>query len=104
MSDVNEIERLWAEHLAIDFPPLRGNEVAGVDLVLLDADISEYITAFLDNGARLAPARRNALAGLARQARDVAQSLTGPAREYFARLARVADLVLRSPNAGAPAG
>ena len=34
---MTEIERLWAECLAADFPAIRGDEVQGTDLVLLDA-------------------------------------------------------------------
>ena len=101
---MNEIERLWAQHLAVDFPPLRKPEVQGIDLLLLDADIAEFITTFLDNRGRLAPARRTSLEALARQARTAAQGLTGAGRDHFARLAHVADLVLRTPNPGAPAG
>ena len=100
---MTEIERLWAEHLASEFPHLRGDEVADVDLILLDADISEYVTTFLDHGSRLAPTRRAALEALVRQARRVAQSLRSPARDYFARLADIADRVVRTPNPAAPA-
>ena len=101
---MTEIERLWAEHLAVDFPPLRAPEVQGIDLLLLDADIAEYITTFLDNRGRLPAARRASLDALARQARTAAQALTGRARDHFARLATVADLVVRSPNPGALSG
>ena len=102
-TDMTEIERLWTEHLAVDFPPVHGDEVEGIDLILLDADIAGYITTFLDHGGRLAPARRASLETLARHARTAAQSLAGPARDYFTRLANVADLVVRTPNPGASA-
>jgi hypothetical protein len=101
---MSEIERLWADHLTREFPSIRGDEVAGIDLLLLDADIAEHITAFLDHGGRLAPVRRTSLDALARQARAAEQSLTGPARDHFARLARVADLVVRTANPRVPAG
>ena len=101
---MTEIERLWAEHLAKEFPPVRGDEVQVIDLILLDADIAGYVTTFLDHGGRLAPARRASLEGLVRHARTVAQSLSGPGRDYFARLATVADLVVRTPNRGTRAG
>ena len=99
---MTQIERMWTEHLATDYPQVRGDEVAGVDLLLLDADIAESITTFLDNGGRLAPARRTLLESLARQARTAAQSLGGPARDYFSRLANVAELVVRTGVDGQP--
>ena len=38
-----------AEHLAVPFPKgLRGKDMIGVDFVLLDADIAECVTAFLE--------------------------------------------------------
>ena len=101
---MTEIERLWAEHLAVNFPAIRATEVQGIDLVLLEADIAEYITMFLDNRGRLASARRASLDVSARQARTVARALTGPGRDFFARLANVADLVVRASNPGALAG
>jgi hypothetical protein len=100
---MTEIERLWAEHLAVDFPDIRGDELDGTDLVLLDADIAGYVTTYLDNGGRLAPARRAALAALVRQARDASNALTGSGRDHFARLAQVAELVVRAPNRVVPA-
>lgn len=101
---MTDIENLWAEYLATDFPAIRGDEVQGTDLVLLDADIAGYVTAYLDNGGRLAPARRAALEALVRQARHAADVMTGPGRDHFARLAHVGDLVVGAPNPGAPAG
>jgi hypothetical protein len=101
---MTDIETLWAEYLAADFPAIRGDEVQGTDLVLLDADIAEYVTTYLDNGRRLAPARKAVLETLVRQARHAADAMTGPKREHFARLAKVGDLVVRAPSPGGHAG
>src|SRR5687768_6519171 len=100
---MTEVERLWAEYLRADFPDIRGDEVRGTDLVVLDADITGYVTTYLDNGGRLAPARRASLEALAQQARSAARVLTGPGRDHFARLAKLADLVVRAPAPSPPA-
>jgi hypothetical protein len=100
---VTEIERLWAEHLTAEFPSIPGADVHGIDLVLLDADIAGYVTTFLDNGGRLAPARRASLEGLAKEARRVAQAMTGAERAYFSSLAHVADLVVSASRPGTAA-
>jgi hypothetical protein len=48
---IEAVERLWAVRMKAPFPPgARGAEVAGVDLVLLDADTSGCITTWLNSG------------------------------------------------------
>ena len=44
-------ERLWGQHLTRPFPPdLRGADVGGVEVVLLDSDIAGYVTTWLSSG------------------------------------------------------
>jgi hypothetical protein len=89
------ITQLWQEHEAAEFPPgVRGAEIEGTDLVLLDADIVGCVTTFLTRGGRL-DLRRTAVLGLCH--RDVAlaaRALPEPARTYYRRLERLARLTL----------
>jgi hypothetical protein len=44
MPQESEIQRLWGEHMGAPFPPrLRGEDLAGVDMVLLDADVAACV-------------------------------------------------------------
>ncbi|MCX5563493.1 hypothetical protein [Streptomyces sp. NBC_00038] len=48
------VSRLWQEHLDAEFPAgLRGAELAGIDMVLLDADIAGCVTTWRGNGGFL---------------------------------------------------
>jgi hypothetical protein len=52
--DEPEAQQLWADHVAIPFPDgLGGEEVAGIDLVLLDAEVAGCIQTWLSNDMRL---------------------------------------------------
>jgi len=55
--------RLWAEHQAAAFPAgLRGQDVAGVDAVMLDADAAGCVAAWIGNDGQLDSGRREVLA------------------------------------------
>lgn len=45
-----EVERLYADHMVAAFPPrLRGEEIEGVDMVMLDADVAGCVATWLGN-------------------------------------------------------
>jgi hypothetical protein len=48
------VVRLWQEHLGTAFPAgLRGAELAGIDMVMLDASIAGCISTWHNNGGSL---------------------------------------------------
>ncbi|OKK02933.1 hypothetical protein AMK26_23730 [Streptomyces sp. CB03234] len=48
------VARLWQEHLDAPFPArLRGAELEGIDMVMLDADIAGCVSTWRDNGGSL---------------------------------------------------
>ncbi|WP_346173532.1 hypothetical protein [Streptomyces cuspidosporus] len=50
----DDVARLWQEHLLAAFPAdLRGAELAGVDMALLDASIAGCVSTWKDNGGVL---------------------------------------------------
>ncbi|WP_377271675.1 hypothetical protein [Peterkaempfera sp. SMS 1(5)a] len=56
------VARLWKEHMRADFPArLRGEELAGVDVVLLDTYIAGYVSTWLGNRGSLDEGRRQIL-------------------------------------------
>jgi len=74
------------------------DEIAGVALVLLDADIAGLAASYLENGGVLPAEQWRVLGECAAVARVVVPNLTGDAWVYFARLYALAQAMLR----GAP--
>jgi hypothetical protein len=95
---MDELRRLWREHLEAEYPDgYRDKDVAGVALILLDADIAGCVSASL-GGARLDPERTAILERCYRDAVAVSRELTGPPRDYFERLKRMAAIVLETSS------
>ena len=72
-----------------------GDEIAGVALVLLDADISELAGSYLAQEGVLTDEQWRALSECAAVARVVVPNLRGDAWVYFARLYALAQAMLR---------
>ena len=72
------------------------DEVAGVGLALLDADIAGLAATYLRNGGALPAEQWHALAECAAVARVIVPGLTGDAWVYFARLYALSQAMLRT--------
>jgi hypothetical protein len=72
------------------------DEVAGVALVLLDADIAGIAASYLHNGGELSIEQWGVLEECAAVARVVVPGLTGDAWVYFVRLYALAQAMLRA--------
>jgi hypothetical protein len=72
------------------------DEVAGVALVLLDADIAGLAASYLDNGGELSAEQWGVLEECAAVARVIVPGLTGDAWVYFVRLYALAQAMLRA--------
>jgi hypothetical protein len=86
------LRRLWAEHTHAPFPPhLRGRDIEGEDMVMLDANIAGCISSSL-SGA-LDEKRRRTLLGCLAAVEKVLPSIddTGGAIEYYERLRDMAS-------------
>jgi hypothetical protein len=95
-SDDTLIQELWREHLAKPFPKgFRGKDVSGIDFVMLDANIAGCVTTFVEG--RNLSVYQTAVLGLSyRDASYVLPILNEEGAEYFWRLERLAELVLRA--------
>ncbi|MFB6961704.1 hypothetical protein ACFCYB_33135 [Streptomyces sp. NPDC056309] len=94
------LSRLWEEHMRAHFPPrLRGQEINGEDLVLLDASIAGCVSSSL--AGPLDEERRSNLLGCLAAVEKVLPSLGdgGGAIEYYERLRAMAELAVELPNA-----
>ncbi len=94
------IKQLLNEHKAAQFPAgYRGEEIRGIDLVLLDADtvgcIDTYIGRNFRNG-NLDNANTAILGLCYRDIAMVVRDLSGEAMEYFQRLETLARLTLEA--------
>jgi hypothetical protein len=92
----DRLRQLWQEHERAPFPEgLAGEEINGVDLVLIDADIAGAIASSVDAPRNLDPTSREALVLCRADLERVLPHLSNtPEGLYFARLAAMADLAL----------
>lgn len=90
------IEKLWKEHHSVRFPlGYGGEEIEGIDLALLDADIAGCVGTFIKR--RKLDLKDTAILGLCYRACTVAvRGLNGEAKDYFLRLEKLAELVLQA--------
>ena len=89
------VARWYEEHGDAGFPGrFRGEELAGVDLVLLDADIAGCVVTWQAGGGRLGGAGRAMVRERLRDLDRVLPLLTDEqARHYFRRLRELARLI-----------
>jgi hypothetical protein len=97
------VSRLWKEHWDAAFPArLRGEELAGVDMVMVDADIAGCVDSWLSSSGPLDPERLSLLRYLRRDLDRVLALLDDDGeRQYYERLRDLAQLV---SDAGAESG
>lgn len=102
---MDTVRDLLAAHSAADYPATLagGEEVGGVSLVMLDADIAGLAAAFVGADGTLRTDQWWTLHECAADARTVVPQLEGEAWVYFARLYALAQAMLRSEPV-APAG
>ena len=90
------IEELWKDHESAAFPAsCRSVNVRGVDLVSLDADVAGCVDTFV-SGGKLNSFQLAVLGLWYRELADVVAALDGEAKAYYARLDRLAELVLKA--------
>jgi hypothetical protein len=99
---LDEAAQLWAEHQEADFPDrLRGEEIAGVDMVMLDADVAGCVQTWVGSKRRLGEPHRSYLTRCLDDLNRVLRLLDDPSeRMYYERLRALARLALDSPRAG----
>jgi hypothetical protein len=98
------VRDLLDTHTAAPYPAelSGGAEVAGVSLVMLDADIAGLAAAYLGAGGRLRADQWFTLRECAADARAVVPQLAGESWVYFGRLYALAQAILQdAPDARA---
>lgn len=92
---VTAVTELWKAHREAAFPGrLRGEDVVGVELVMLDSDVASCIMSWLNNGGEIDDQRWNILAACEQDLDRVIPELAGHEASYYRRLLDMAVLVL----------
>ena len=95
-SDQTLIRELWNEHKKAAFPKgYPGKDISGIDFVMLDADVAGCVSSFLGRGNL--NLYQTAILGLSyHHLSYVIPIINDEGREYFWRLERLAELVLKA--------
>lgn len=99
------VAQQWNKHLRDEFPArLRGEELEGVDLVMLDADTAGCVIAWLGNNGVLDEQQKHSLGAVLRDLDVVLPLLTDPVEAaYYQRLQGLAQ-VIAGPRSERPSG
>lgn len=94
---IDAVRDLLAAHTAADYPESLGGgeEVEGVALVMLDADLAGLAAAFVGGDGVLRPDQWWTLRESAADVRAVVPRLEGDAWVYFARLYAISQAMLK---------
>jgi len=94
----DEIRHLWKQHLDRPFPPrMRGEEIDGVDMVLVDADIAGCVQTWLGSSSSLDAGRIEVLRKCKGDLERVLPHLLDPHEaDYYAALHDLAVAVLQA--------
>ena len=86
------IEERWNKHAAVPFPEgLRGREVAGVNLTVLESELSACVLTAIETGGVLGIRMRGMYdAGVSKLA-EVIPQLSGEAQAYFRNLQSILE-------------
>ncbi|WP_266873298.1 hypothetical protein [Streptomyces sp. NBC_01381] len=99
-SELDLLSRMWEEHMRAPFPPhMRGREIEGEDMVLLDADIAGCVLSSLSGP--LDEKRRKSLLICLAAVEKVLPSIDDEdgATEYYKHLRDMAALAVELGNA-----
>lgn len=96
--DRDDVRSLQERHRHLPFPPrLRGEEIDGVDMVMLDADIAGCVQVWLDSSSNLDALRIGVLRSCRDDVERVLPYLADPREaEYYSVLLDLANAVLRA--------
>ncbi len=91
------VASLWEAHRNAAFPGrLRSVDIAGVEMVMLDADVAGCVSAWLNDGGNIDDRWWDVLAVRERHLERVVPELSGDEAAYFQRLLDMTVLVLDS--------
>jgi hypothetical protein len=96
-----EVKRLWNEKMDAPFPDCRGEEIDGVDLVMLDSDLAGCVMHFLGERYGTDEFQKRILERVFADLTRIVPKMTGEVAEYFSRELLLAAATLGSLADGA---
>ena len=91
------VAELWRAHAEAPFPSrLTSLDVAGAEMVTLDADVAGCVSTWLHNGGSVDSRRYDLLAAHERRLERVVAELSGSEAAYYRRLLDMTVLVLEA--------
>jgi hypothetical protein len=91
---MDEIVKLYNEHLTTPFPDRRGDEILGIDLVSIDSDTAGLISTYIGSRGQLSGDNIRILNHCYSDLKTIVKELRGADRQYFARLQNIAGLII----------
>lgn len=93
---MDDIKKLYNEHLRASFPPgIGGEEIQGIDLALTDMYTAGLIDKYISRRGQLTPDDFKILNHCYSDLKVIVKELKGTNRKYFARLHDIARLVIK---------
>lgn len=87
---MDEIQQLYEKHLNTPFPlELRGEEIDGIELVLIDADAAGVISTFLSSHDKLELNLKLLVPTIASELQIVINQLSGSEKAYYENLLKI---------------
>lgn len=94
---VEEVRKVWDEHLATRFPKeCIGEEIENIDLMLVDSFTTGCISTFIDRNGKLDLWRTAVLGRCYHDLAIVTNKIDGKAKDYFCRLEWLSEKVLKT--------
>ena len=94
---MEELKKLYKEKSKMRFPSgYSGEEIKGIDLILLDSTTEGCISTFIGNEGKLDPWRMAILGMCYRDLVVVIENLDGYAKEFFEKLEKMTEIVLKN--------
>lgn len=100
---MDEIIQLYDQHLKSPFPTGRGDEISGVDLVLVDSYTAGLVDKYIHSRGNLGADDIRILNRCYSDLKTVVKELGGEDRQYFARLQNIVGLMLERMKGQDPA-
>jgi hypothetical protein len=97
---MDEIVKLYNEHLTTPFPDRRGDEILGIDLVLIDSDTAGLITKFISYRGQLSINDIRILNHCYSDLSRIVKELSSTDRQYFAQLQNIVGLIIEKLKDG----
>ncbi len=92
---LEKIKEVWEAHKSSNFPSdCRGEEIEGIDLVMLDVDIAGCVTTYIGSKGVLEYQKIEILKKCREELNIVLSKLRGLSKEYYAHLNELVNLIL----------